>query len=112
MISITTIAVGDPDGVLFYENIDTVLMDTPPRVSRSATLDGGSVVDHRGFCDGDREFKIKAQLTEDQAEDLWNIYRSETLVNISCGEGFFQGAISRMKLDGGRLEMTFLVKGD
>lgn len=112
MVSITTITTGDPDGVLFYEDPDSVFQDTEPRVSRSATLDGGSTIDHRGFCDGDREFKIKAQLSADQSEDLWSIYRNETLVNLSCKEGFFQGAISRMAIDGGRLEMTFLVKGD
>jgi len=110
MVSITTKEVETIDGVFFYELKTSKFRDTPARVRRTKTLDGGCVIDHRGFSDGDRKFDIKAFLDEDTADDLDNIYRNQTIVNISCREGFFEGAISRMSVDNGDLNMTFLVK--
>lgn len=110
MVSITTIESKAIDGVLFDESPKSVFRDTPPRVNRTATLDGGAVLDHRGFSDGDRIFKIAAEVTEAIADDLWYMHRNETLLNISCPEGFFTGSIQDLKADGGRLEMVFLVK--
>ena len=79
-------------------------------MTRTATLDGGAVIDHRGFSDGDRAFEIEANLTAAEADALWYMHRNETLLHISCPEGFFTGAISEIKADGGRLKMTFLAK--
>ena len=111
MISITTKTTeGTVTGVLFQEAHDSELRNETSRVFRTPTLDGGAVVDHRGFSDGDRTFKIKAKLDEDTADDLWYLFRTETLLNISCSEGFFEGAISDMKAPNGNLELTFLVK--
>lgn len=110
MVSITTLESKTTDGVLFYENADSIFKNTPPRVVRTATLDGGAVIDHRGFCDGDREFTILASLDEQTAADLWTIHQSETIVNISCIEGFFKGAISECNVDNGKLRLIFLVK--
>lgn len=110
MVSITTLTAKTVDGVFFNEMPTSVFRDTPPRLTRTATLEGGAVLDHRGFSDGDRTFKINAELDESIADDLWTIHRTETLLNISCREGFFKGSISEMKIDGGRLQMVFLVK--
>ena len=110
MISITTLESKAIDGVLFYELPSSTFRDTPVRMTRTATLDGGAVIDHRGFSDGDRAFEIEANLTEAEADALWYMHRNETLLHISCPEGFFTGAISEIKADGGRLKMTFLAK--
>jgi len=110
MVSITTIESKTIDGVVFEELPTSAFRDTPPRVSRTATLDGGAVLDHRGFSDGDRALKIEAFIDETTADNLWYMSRNETLLNIACREGFFTGAISEIKIDGGRLKMTFLVK--
>jgi hypothetical protein len=110
MISITTIESKTVDSVFFDELPTSIFRDTPPRFRRTATLDGGAVLDHRGFADGDRKFTIAANVSEAIANDLWTIHKAETLVNISCPEGFFVGSIGEMKVDGGRLQMVFYVK--
>jgi len=110
MISITTLESKAIDGVFFCEMPTSTFRDTPPRLTRTPTLDGGTIIDHRGFSDGDRAFKISAVIDETTANNLWYIHRNETLVNISCREGFFTGAISEMTCDNGKLEMVFLVK--
>lgn len=110
MVSITTLESKAVDGVLFYEKGNSTFRNTPPRVVRTKTLDGGAVIDHRGFCDGDRDFTIFARLDEATATDLWTIHRNETLVNISCIEGFFTGSISDMQIDNGDLRLVFIVK--
>lgn len=110
MISITALESKTVDGVIFNELPTSVFRDTLPRVNRTRTLDGGAVVDHRGFVDGDRTFKIEAELDEPTTDALWSLYRAETLVNISCREGFFTGALADLKADGGRVTLLFWVK--
>jgi len=110
MISITAIQTGTVDGVIFEEIPNSQLRNESARVIRSRALDGSVVIDHRGFVDGDRTFRIQAILDEDIADDLWYLHRNETLLNLSCSEGFFQGAISQMQDQNGTLDLTFLVK--
>lgn len=110
MVSITTIESKAVDGVSFDELPTSIFRDTIPRVTRTPTLDGGVVVDHRGFADGDRTFKIEALLDETTTDLLWALYRSETLVKISCREGFFTGVLADLKADGGRVSLLFWVK--
>ena len=110
MVSITAKITASIDGVIFQEKPESEFQSTSARVIRTPTLDGGVVVDHRGFSDGDRTFKIIAELDEDTTSDLWYMHRNLTLLNISCREGFFEGAISDMKADHGLMDLTFLVK--
>ena len=110
MVSISALESKTVDGVFFNELPTSVFRETTPRVSRTPTLDGGAVIDHRGFSDGDRTFKIEAQLDEATTDALWALYRAETLVNISCREGFFTGTMSDLKADGGRVTLLFWVK--
>lgn len=110
MISITTLESKTIDGVEFNESPNSVFRNTPARLNRTATLDGGAVIDHRGFSDGDRAFQIEARVDETTADNLWYMHRNETLLHLACAEGFFTGSISEIQADGGRLKMTFLVK--
>jgi hypothetical protein len=110
MISITTLESKAIDGVLFDELPSSAFRNTPARLTRTATLDGGAVLDHRGFSDGDRSLKIEANVDETTADNIWYLHRNETLLHIACAEGFFTGSISEIQADGGRLKMTFLVK--
>jgi len=110
MISISAVETGTVNVVLFYEDDTSELRTESARVSRSKALDGTVVVDHRGFVDGDRTLKINATLNQDVADDLWYLFRNETLLNLACSEGFYQGAISELKEIGGKAEILFLVK--
>jgi hypothetical protein len=109
MISITSIS-GSSDGVIFQENKKSSFKRFEPRVSKSKTLDGATVYDHRGMAEADREFKIVAQgLSESQIAALQTIIENETYVNMATDEAFFQGVISRIEMDNGFLDMDFWV---
>jgi len=110
MISISTFTTKTVSNIVFKEIEETKLRDFTARVSRTATLDGGSVITHSGVVDSDRILDIRAQLTEDQADDLQAIFESETLVFLSCRWGLFYGAIDILKISDGDLQLKFLVK--
>jgi len=109
MISITSIS-GTSDGVIFQEDKSSNFKTFEPRVSRSQTLDGATVYDHRGMAEADREFNISAKnLSESQINALQTIIENETYVNLATDEAFFQGVIQRAELDRGFLNMVFWV---
>ena len=110
MVSISTIEVTTDGEVEFEELPTSIFRATPARVVKAQTLDGDVVIDHRGFVTGDQEFTIKAKLDETTSDKLWNIYKTQTLVDLSCKEGFFRGVISDMQIDNGELNLTFFVK--
>jgi hypothetical protein len=110
MVSISTLEIDSSySNVLFYELPTSRFRDTSARVVRTKTLDGGSVIDHRGVSDGDRAFNIQAELDQAIADALEYIHENNTILNISCPKGFFSGAISSLRIENGNLEMTFLV---
>ena len=79
-------------------------------MTKSKTLDGKVVYDHRGMAEADREFNIKAnKLTVAQIAAIQAIIENETYVHLSTDEGFFEGVISRAELDRGFLDMDFWV---
>lgn len=80
------------------------------RVSRQATLDGGSVITHSGVSNSDRTFKIKTKINAAQKTVIEHIHENSVLVNISCAEGFFLGAISSIDTSTPGLKMTILIK--
>ena len=110
MISISTIDQNADGSVTINEDITSRLLNTQSRVSRSATLDGGAVIDHQGYSDADLRFDIVAELTEAQESKLWAIYKAQTFLNISIKEGVFKGAISAMFPKDGKLTLAFLVQ--
>lgn len=110
MIGISTIIASSTGDLVIYERPDSVFKEASARVSRTATLDGGVAVVHSGFSHGDRTFRIRARLEEEDLATLENIHQEETVIYLSCKEGFFEGAIERITGDGGDLDMTFLVK--
>lgn len=109
MISITS-KTGSSDGVIFQESKQSGFKTFEPRVTKSKTLDGAVVYDHRGMVEADREFNIKAtNLTEAQTAALQTIIENETYVNLATDEAFFEGVISRADIDRGFLDMDFWV---
>ncbi len=80
------------------------------RVSRVATLDGGCVIVHSGVSHGDRTFRIKTKINADKKAAIEYINENSVLVNISCSEGFFLGAISYIDTSTPDLTMTILIK--
>jgi len=109
MISITSKS-GSSDGVIFDESKESGFKTFEPRVTKSRTLDGAVVYDHRGMVTADREFRILANnLTAIQAAAIQTIIENETYVNMATDEAFFEGVIQRAELDRGNLDMIFWV---
>ena len=96
--------------VIIKEKAKSKIRNAGARVSRSATLDGGAVIEHLGFADGDRQLDIFAAIDESMSTIIWSIFTGETFVNISTSDGFFYGVIDRLKVDNGDMQMTLLIK--
>jgi hypothetical protein len=109
-ISKTTQATGNSAAIIFKELPSSRLRVESARVSRSATLDGGCIIDHQGFSDSDRTLDIRANLTKEQADILWDFFTGETFVNVATTEGFFYGVIESMQDESGAIRLSVLVK--
>ena len=109
-ISKATGATGSGAAVIIRESLDSGLRNESARVSRSATLDGGCIIDHQGFSDSDRTLDIRARLTQDDADILWEIFTTQTFVNVATRDGFFYGVIDSMRDENGDIRFSILVK--
>lgn len=98
MISITTKIPGTNDAIIINNEIDSQIKKASARVSKVKTLDGGVVVTHSGFSDGDRNININASLSDTDAEILWNIFTTQTFVNVATDDGFFNAVIKSVNI--------------
>jgi len=80
------------------------------RVSRVATLDGGSVVVNSGASESDRTITVEALVSEEQGEHIEAIRANNPMAHMSTRAGFYRGAIDSISVDGGALKLTFLVQ--
>lgn len=110
MISISAITQSTTSAIILDELSTSALNTNTSRVSRKTTLDGGNVITHSGYSDGDRTLSIYARINEDQADTLWAIFRSETFILVSIPDGLYYSIIQRLRTDNGDLSMTILVK--
>jgi hypothetical protein len=110
MISITKITQATNPIIVIREGAGSKIKDAAARVSRTATLNGGAIIDHQGYSDGDRTFQITALIDQSVENTLWNLLKTQTFVNISTRDGFFYGVISFMSVNYGKLKMTLLAK--
>lgn len=110
MVIITKTTQATNSYIKIKELPDSDLYSAQARVSRSATLDGGSVVDHLGFVEGDRTMQVHGLLTKSEVAKLYEIFQNELLVGLACEDGYFVGAISAMVRKAGDVKFTFLVK--
>ena len=104
MISLTS----SSDNVKFKENIDkSKLGEMAARVSRTATLDGGSVLIHSGVSHTDRTLKIRATIPAANEQSIQTMFTAETDLRMACADGFFAGAIARYNRNNGAVEIDF-----
>ena len=88
---------------------ESTLQEMSRRVTRSQTLDlGVSIVDN-GFCHGDRTLRVKARVTEIQAELLLYLIRTYSLLSFSMPDGLFSGVIETCTNDSGEVSFSILV---
>lgn len=106
MISITPTTSDTVNFIVIREDPKSDFGNVTLRVSRSATLDGGCVIDNQGVSDSDRTFTIYATLNEQEASIVYNIASLYTEAIMSCNQGLFIGVISEINMG----KITFLVK--
>lgn len=99
MISITTLTPRTNDAVIIKRYKPTSQMrQASARVSKTKTLDGGVVVVHNGFVEGDRKLDIKAILNKIEADILWDIFTTQTFVTVAIEEGVFNAVIRSLNI--------------
>jgi len=101
----------DPDGSMVI-NIDpsSDLGSTTRRVNRVKTLDGGVSINDTGFAEGDRELKIKAQLSNSQIAQIRRLQQLYPLLSVSSSVGVFEGVINQISESPPVTNINFLVK--
>ncbi|MFH0995800.1 MAG: hypothetical protein V1844_09930 [Pseudomonadota bacterium] len=108
MVSITSAT----ETVTLNESVpDSDYGDIEPRITRTATLDGGSVIASSGCSHSDRTIAVVASnISALQESVLSRIAKQALIIQLSNYEGVFSGAISRLSCKAGKVEFTFLVK--
>lgn len=99
MISITTLT-PTANGTLIIRDykLASQLRQASARVSKTKTLDGGVVVMHNGFADGDRSININTVLNKSEADILWNIFTTQTFVIVAIEDGVYKAVIKSLKI--------------
>ena len=104
MVSITS----SSDNIKIKDRItNTEIGKMAARMSRTATLDGGSVLVHSGVSHTDRTLSVRAYMTHSNEDALQSMFLSETDLRLACDEGFFSGAIYRLNRKYGYVEFEF-----
>lgn len=110
MIAIATVEAGS------HVILDAIQNDTRKntrRLSKTATLDGGSVIVDSGFSDSDRSFSFEfADIGPTSRDALWEMFQEESLVYLSCPEGVFSGVLESVDIENstGKLKFSVLEK--
>lgn len=108
MISITKTSPDASNNSVMITNYkkDSKLTETPSRVSKTKTLDGGVVVVHSGYVELDRSFIVRATMNETDVVTLRSILASETFVMFAFDDGVYDAAITNFREKGGEVRMT------
>lgn len=111
MLSITTATFDLQGHLLLYPDASSELKRNRRRVSRTPTLDGGCSISDQGYSDADRTFQVRKNgMSRSDADRIWYIFRTYSLVYISTDEGVFRGAIQDVDLTEGNLRAKILIK--
>lgn len=111
MIILSTITY-DPIGYLeLRETPDSTYQVHERRVSRSATLDGLSVISDMGYTASDNTFVVRLKNPPvAQVERIIYLIRNYTLLKLTNKDGVFIGALQQFKTHLDPVEFIFLVK--
>lgn len=110
MIGLSKITQESGGAIIIHKDSRSEIRRAEARVSRTATLDLGAVIDHRGYSHGDRVIRIESEVNEIDSNFIWSMFKTELFVNIATPDGFFYGSISAIDIDRGQLTMTLLIK--
>lgn len=102
----------DTNGFLILKAaLGTKITRLTRRVSKTATLDGGSAVLDLGHSPSDQDYEILVdEITVVDLEKLKDLVRLYPSINMSTREGYFKGVITNFTADEVPLRFTFSVK--
>lgn len=110
MIIISTVLCDEDGSVAFPVFPESSYRNKGRRVSRSATLDGGCVINDGGFSHSDRTMDFVTGYEEGRWNTLNNMVQNHPLVQVSTPEGLFLGSIETLSDDDRRIRIRVLVK--
>ena len=111
MIGLSTLVYDLNGFMMLKESADTIFPNTTRRVSRSATLDGNSIISDFGHSvsDGTYLIKIRDLLAADR-DKLKNLVESYSLMRLSTKQGCMLGVIKSLDVEAYPVEISFLVQ--
>jgi hypothetical protein len=109
MITVSKIEYDIDGSILIDENIaKTTYGSNSRRQNRVGTLDGGTILQDRGYAVGDMTFNITAKrYIQADFDRLQDLLTSQPVVRLSCREGTFIGTLK--SLDSTNKKFDFLV---
>ena len=102
----------DEDGSLDLQySPNSRLNNVSRRVTKTATLDGGSTIVDLGHSPSDNDLYIEVlAISDTDLTTLRRLVTSYPLLNISTKDGHFSGVVSNFDSDTAPLSFTFLIK--
>jgi hypothetical protein len=111
MISITTSTYDLSGHIIINEDPNSDLKSNARRISRTATLDGGCSITDQGYSDADRTFQVRKDgISRADADRIWYLFRTYSLVNVCIEDGAFRAAIQDVNLAEGNLRTKILIQ--
>jgi len=87
----------------------STLYQREARISRRKTLDGGVVVAHSGQVAGDSDIILRFECSDAHRKTLQEIFETDTIVFLSCREGYFSGYLNTASYDGKKINLNFMI---
>ena len=110
MIGIQKVSQDSGSAIVIKEDVGSDIYDVQARASRTATLDGGAIVEHYGYTASDLTLRVSTRTTAEQEAAIRTMFENETFVLITTKTGAYYGVISSLRALNGILSMTLLVK--
>ncbi len=109
MVSITS-QVSSTYVVKFQEDYRSKVRRFSRRVSRVATLDGGSVGNDSGFSDTDRTLDFSGRVTKTQGANLKYMIENYALWNVVSKGEYHSCHPKTLEVDNGKLKLILLIE--
>jgi len=96
--------------VLIRDDSWCTVKEYSARVMRTATLDGGAVIENLGYSDGDRNITIVTEAHPDIIAKIKSLIVDELFIIVSTRDGVYYGAIDSLVSDRDQINLTILIQ--
>jgi len=110
MIGISSVSY-DPNGfVMLKEDVNTSIPVFSRRVSKTATLDGNSVVSDLGYSASDGDFSVEvSNISKEEIDTLIYLIKTYSVLRLSSNIGSFEVSMSRLNTNSIPILIDFLI---